>query len=452
MQAPCQVPSEGLGYARRAFGSDLRSVTFSSVLVVAAAGSAARALACLGEAGVAASAIEDGANLVPDALQAAPDALLWWAEGDAPTALPDRLAALQSARPVPVALACAAIAETTLAEALAAGLHACAFVTPGAVPDLSALLVLARTRFAHEQGLKAALAEAEQRLAERKLVDRAKGILMRGRAMSEDQAFGVLRTASMQAKQRVGQVSERVIEAAAVAEAVNRAGQLRMLSQRIVKLAALRLAGIDPADTRERLDASVARVEQQITALGQALAGTSAQGAHERVEAAWQALHAALAARPRTEQLAAFDTLAEALLDQADALTRQIEGQGGPTTLHVVNLCGRQRMLVQRLAKQALLASLLRGPAAGVALAAAGQTIEEFQRALSALQALPIRSPEIRDGLDEAERAWQQMREALREANGAAGRRGIAHASEILLALFDRLTAHYEHSLQVILG
>ena len=77
------------------------------------------------------------------------------------------------------------------------------------------------------------------RFAERKLVDRAKGILMRARQVSEDEAFRVLRAASMHSNQRVGQVSQHVIDAARFAEAVNRAGQLRMLSQRLVKLYAL---------------------------------------------------------------------------------------------------------------------------------------------------------------------------------------------------------------------
>lgn len=419
------------------------------VLVVAHADRAAHAVAALRSEGIDVQAAAPDANLVPHALQAAPEVVLWWAGEAADASLAEGLAALQAARPCAVALVAVAIDEATLTAALAAGLHAVAFGPPRA---LRPLLALARARFLHEQSLRAQLDAARSRLDERKLVDRAKGLLMRGRAMSEDEAFAVLRTASMQTQSRVGQVSERVIEAARDADAVNRAGQLRMLSQRIVKLAALRLAGIDPADTRARLDASVARAEQQIAALGQALADGAVQAEQRRVAAAWQALHAALAARPRSERLGAFDTLAEALLDAADALTRTIEARRGPAMLQVVNLCGRQRMLAQRLAKQALLGSQLHGPAAAAARAAAADTALAFEQALAALQALPIRSPEIRDGLDQAERVWQQMRDALREAQGSAGRRGIAHASENLLEVFDRLTAHYEHSLQVILG
>ena len=275
---------------------------------------------------------------------------------------------------------------------------------------------------------------------------------MRGRAMSEDEAFGVLRSVSMQANQRVGQMSERVIEAAHHADAVNRAGQLRMLSQRIVKLAALRAAAVEPADTRTRLEASVERTEQQIEALAKSLAGSATQGSLERVVTAWQALRGALKRRPDVEQLAAFDALAEALLAEADALTAAVQAQGLATTLHVVNLCGRQRMLAQRMAKLALLGTLLREPAAGAAREAMVDTDGEFQRALQSLAALPIVTPEIRHALEQAERNWQLLRGACREAHATSGRRTLAHTSETLLELFDELTARYEHSLQVILG
>lgn len=421
-----------------------------SVLVVAAdPDRAAPWVEALRGADIGARYIVDGPNLVPDALRARPEALLWQCD-PADAGVVERLTALQAARAIPVALVCTApIDDATLAAVLSAGVHA---LRLGPAPDPLALLRVARAHFAHEQGLKAALEAAERTLQERKLVDRAKGILMRGRAMSEDQAFGVLRTASMQANQRVGEVSERVIEAARHADAVNRAGQLRMLSQRLVKLAALRAAAIEPADTRARLDASVERAEQQIESLRRSLAGSPTQAAFESVVASWQSLREALHKRPERESLADFDLLAEALLRDADALTAAVQAQGLTTTLQVVNLCGRQRMLAQRLAKQALLGTLLRGDAAAAAQRAAVDTDAEFQRALSALTALPIVTPEIRAALERADRSWQQLRGALPQAQTTGGRRTLAHASETLLELFDELTARYEHSLQVILG
>jgi hypothetical protein len=73
-------------------------------------------------------------------------------------------------------------------------------------------------------------ADSPEHAEERTLVDRAKGILMKAGGLSEDEAFRILRSASQRNQRRVGQVSRRLIDAARAAEAVNRAGQLRMLS------------------------------------------------------------------------------------------------------------------------------------------------------------------------------------------------------------------------------
>lgn len=127
---------------------------------------------------------------------------------------------------------------------------------------LQAALALAVPRFEREQALRAALAAAELRLDERKWVDRAKGELMQHQQLSEDDAFTLLRTASMQANLRVGEVSRGLIEAALAADTVNRAGQLRMLSQRYVLGLALRcLPRPRPddhlAETSQRLQATI---------------------------------------------------------------------------------------------------------------------------------------------------------------------------------------------------
>ena len=55
----------------------------------------------------------------------------------------------------------------------------------------------------------------------------------------------------MHANLRLGEVSRSVVEAAQWAQALKRAGQLRMLSQRNVRLAKQSLAGVGNAATAE---------------------------------------------------------------------------------------------------------------------------------------------------------------------------------------------------------
>jgi hypothetical protein len=300
---------------------------------------------------------------------------------------------------------------------------------------------------------RAELARARHQLDERKWVDRAKGVLMSARGISEDEAFRLLRGAAMHANLRVGEVSRSVIEASQWAEAINRAGQLRMLSQRLVKLAAQRLAGIEPRRARTLQDEAVQRVQDTLDFLAAcpSLANAS-EAAHAALAAAgdaWSALKRALALRPSAPSLAESDRCAMALLAGAEALTDALEQGGARRALGLVNLCGRQRMRVQRVAKDALLAALLDEPARREALA---PVLDEFAAALVELERAPLASAETREALAQARDEWLRLLRGADSASRAEGRALLVASSDALLEAFDRLTAGYEHSLQVIMS
>ena len=64
------------------------------------------------------------------------------------------------------------------------------------------------------QRLRNELAEATLKLSERKLVERAKGILMKSRGLGEDEAYRALRRLAMDRKQRLADVAQQLIDAA----------------------------------------------------------------------------------------------------------------------------------------------------------------------------------------------------------------------------------------------
>ena len=64
------------------------------------------------------------------------------------------------------------------------------------------------------QRLKIELADANLKLSERKLVERAKGLLMQSRGLSEDDAYHALRKLAMAKKQRLGDIAQQVIDTA----------------------------------------------------------------------------------------------------------------------------------------------------------------------------------------------------------------------------------------------
>lgn len=77
---------------------------------------------------------------------------------------------------------------------------------------VSSIVEVACARFEEFQRLKGELADANLKLSERKLVDRAKGILMRARGLDEDAAYRALRRMAMDRNRRIGEVAQSVID------------------------------------------------------------------------------------------------------------------------------------------------------------------------------------------------------------------------------------------------
>jgi AmiR/NasT family two-component response regulator len=332
-------------------------------------------------------------------------------------------------------------------EALVAlGVHA--WAPPDAL-SLQALLARAQARWTREAALRTELESLRTRMDERKWVDRAKGLLMSARGIGEDEAFGLLRGAAMHANLRLGEVSRSVIEAAQWADAINRAGQLRMLSQRLVRVAAQLLAGIDVQRARVLRTQSTERVQQNLDHLATLELGAAGVRVLGEVQTAWNGLATLLAAKPTPQGLAEIDARGEALLLAAEAMTEALEASGARRALRIVNICGRQRMRAQRLAKDALLASTL---AAGASRDRLLPTMSEFEAALLELERAPLSSPEIRAGLVTARDEWLRLVGGVQALDSPEGRATLVRSSEALVDTFERLTGWYEHSLQVIMS
>jgi two-component system, response regulator PdtaR len=392
----------------------------------------------------------DSALLAREALSRSAGLIVCWvAKPDA--TLFEALAMIEAADPRPVALFTNDPDVDQLEHALRAGVHA--YVINGYAPQrLRSVVHLAQARFAHERQLRDQLAEVSRRFEERKLVDRAKGILMRARQVSEDEAFRMLRAASMRGSQRMGQLSQQVIDAARYAEAINRAGQLRMLSQRAVKLYALIAAGVDAGQAQPLLELTLDRSSDNLAQLGKVLSAPTFGDLIAALQAAWQEFRVAVLSRAELARLRALDGAAEQCLQHADRLVMALEAASLGGTLHVINLAGRQRMLSQRLAKQALLGAMLEGEAAQHALRDAGTTMALFEQSLGTLRQLPLTTPEIREGLDAGSMAWGTLLAAMARMHEPDARRELAAASEALLETLELLTDRYERSMQVLIG
>jgi two-component system, response regulator / RNA-binding antiterminator len=90
---------------------------------------------------------------------------------------------------------------------------AAAYVVDGLqAARVPAIVQTALARFDFLTGLRDELQTAQQKLAERKFVERAKGLLMKARNLSEDEAYHTLRRMAMERNRRMGEVAKSVLE------------------------------------------------------------------------------------------------------------------------------------------------------------------------------------------------------------------------------------------------
>jgi response regulator NasT len=166
--------------------------------------------------------LESGYNIVavlpadmflPDRLaQIQPDMIIVDAESQARDTLEHVVMATRDARR-PVVLFTEDDDTTHVRDAIAAGVTA--YVVAGLAPDrVKPVLEVAMARFQHEESLRSELAAARSQLSERKVIERAKGLLMRRNGIAEEEAYARLRKTAMDKGLKLADVAQRIVDVA----------------------------------------------------------------------------------------------------------------------------------------------------------------------------------------------------------------------------------------------
>ena len=121
---------------------------------------------------------------------------------------------LQSEAPRPIVMFVDESDADSIRVAVRAGVSA--YVVDGLVHTRSVrpIVEVAVARFEAFQALRGELDAARESLEERKLIERAKGILMQRRGVSEADAWKLLRRAAMDRQAKIAEVARQVIEMA----------------------------------------------------------------------------------------------------------------------------------------------------------------------------------------------------------------------------------------------
>ncbi len=100
--------------------------------------------------------------------------------------------------------------HSMIGEAINAGVSA--YVVDGFSENrIKPIMDVAIARFREFQALRSELEKTKNTLEERKLIDKAKGIVMVQRNCSENEAYNILRKLSMENNKRIAEVAEQLI-------------------------------------------------------------------------------------------------------------------------------------------------------------------------------------------------------------------------------------------------
>jgi response regulator NasT len=113
----------------------------------------------------------------------------------------------------PVAMFVDSADRGTIEAAIEAGVSA--YVVDGLRKErVRSIVEMSVSRFRAFEKLRVELDDTKRQLADRKVIDRAKGILMKQRALSEEQAYEAMRKAAMDANLRLAEIAQSVVTAA----------------------------------------------------------------------------------------------------------------------------------------------------------------------------------------------------------------------------------------------
>ena len=125
----------------------------------------------------------------------------------------EKIDSIQREAPRPVVLFSEEHRPEVIRDAVAAGVNA--YVVVGLNTNrLRSAIDTARAHFAENQALRKKVFEVSEALAQRKIIEKSKGILMKQRGLSEDEAYSSLRKSAMERNVRLVDLARTINEAA----------------------------------------------------------------------------------------------------------------------------------------------------------------------------------------------------------------------------------------------
>ena len=226
------------------------------------------------------------------------------------------------------------------------------------------------------------------------------------------------------------------------AEAINKAGRQRMLTQRITKSYCQIGLDVVPEKSRHELEEAINLFSSQLLELERFSTDKEVDMVLDDVKSHWSSFKDLALSVPSQENVKRLTKMDEELLLASERLVQMLENLSGVPTSRLVNISGRQRMLSQRLTKFYMLQLWNQGsPAMSSEIEWA---TNEFRGALDTLIQAPENTIIIKEKLEAAKLQWAWLNSSLNFSTDEHFPLIILDASEKMLQLMERVTEMYQ--------